>query len=140
MFVRVRLRIERMTEPAPTLKELLGKPHGHRVGLRMQCFQFGGRKKVVSSLPSPKGLVCEVGELALHIGALEAAGRHGCIWPAELDLMTALAGFELESRHADWVGSELTSESSTKSVPRFLNLGRPDRSTRGEAKSRQMDI
>lgn len=36
---------------------------------------------------------------------------HRYIWPAELDLMGALAGFELESRHADWVGSELTAES-----------------------------
>jgi SAM-dependent methyltransferase len=36
---------------------------------------------------------------------------HRYIWPAELDLMAQLAGFELESRHADWVGSEFTSES-----------------------------
>ncbi|HET7506196.1 MAG TPA: class I SAM-dependent methyltransferase [Kofleriaceae bacterium] len=33
------------------------------------------------------------------------------VWPAELDLMAQLAGFELESRHADWSGSELTAES-----------------------------
>jgi SAM-dependent methyltransferase len=33
------------------------------------------------------------------------------IWPAELDLMGQLAGFELESRHADWVGSAFTAES-----------------------------
>jgi SAM-dependent methyltransferase len=33
------------------------------------------------------------------------------IWPAELDLMAQLAGFELESRHADWSGSEFTAES-----------------------------
>jgi SAM-dependent methyltransferase len=33
------------------------------------------------------------------------------IWPAELDLMAQLAGFDLESRHADWSGSELTAES-----------------------------
>jgi SAM-dependent methyltransferase len=33
------------------------------------------------------------------------------IWPAELDLMAQLAGFELESRHADWTGSEFTAES-----------------------------
>ena len=37
--------------------------------------------------------------------------RHRYIWPAELDLMGQLAGFELESRHADWTGSEFTSES-----------------------------
>ena len=33
------------------------------------------------------------------------------IWPAELDLMGRLAGFELESRHADWSGGEFTTES-----------------------------
>jgi SAM-dependent methyltransferase len=36
---------------------------------------------------------------------------HRYIWPAELDLMALLAGFELESRHADWVGSEFNTES-----------------------------
>ena len=36
---------------------------------------------------------------------------HRYIWPAELDLMAQLAGFELESRHADWVGSDFTAES-----------------------------
>ena len=36
---------------------------------------------------------------------------HRYIWPAELDLMGRLAGFELESRHADWKGSEFTAES-----------------------------
>jgi SAM-dependent methyltransferase len=36
---------------------------------------------------------------------------HRYIWPAELDLMAALAGFELESRHADWTGAEFTAES-----------------------------
>lgn len=36
---------------------------------------------------------------------------HRYIWPAELDLMAQLAGFELESRHADWAGSEFTAES-----------------------------
>ena len=29
---------------------------------------------------------------------------HRYIWPAELDLMAQLAGFELEARHADWAG------------------------------------
>ena len=38
---------------------------------------------------------------------------HRYIWPAELDLMAQLAGFELESRHADWSGSELTAESGS---------------------------
>jgi SAM-dependent methyltransferase len=36
---------------------------------------------------------------------------HRYIWPAELDLMAELAGFELESRHADWSGAEFTSDS-----------------------------
>jgi SAM-dependent methyltransferase len=36
---------------------------------------------------------------------------HRYIWPAELDLMAEMAGFELESRHADWVGSPFTAES-----------------------------
>jgi SAM-dependent methyltransferase len=35
------------------------------------------------------------------------------IWPSELDLMAQLAGFELESRHADWTGAEFTAESSS---------------------------
>ena len=30
---------------------------------------------------------------------------HRYVWPAELDLMGRLAGFELESRHADWSGA-----------------------------------
>jgi SAM-dependent methyltransferase len=38
---------------------------------------------------------------------------HRYIWPAELDLMGKLAGFELESRHADWAGTELTADSSS---------------------------
>ena len=38
---------------------------------------------------------------------------HRYIWPAELDLMGQLAGFELESRHADWQGSEFTAESTS---------------------------
>jgi len=36
---------------------------------------------------------------------------HRYIWPAELDLMARLAGFELESRDADWVGTPFTAES-----------------------------
>ena len=37
--------------------------------------------------------------------------RHRYIWPAELDLMGELAGFELESRSADWAGDEFTADS-----------------------------
>ena len=36
---------------------------------------------------------------------------HRYIWPAELDLMAQLAGFGLETRHADWLGTEFTAES-----------------------------
>ncbi|MFJ5110167.1 class I SAM-dependent methyltransferase [Streptomyces sp. NPDC088551] len=36
---------------------------------------------------------------------------HRYIWPAELDLMARLAGFELETRHGDWDGSAFTAES-----------------------------
>lgn len=36
---------------------------------------------------------------------------HRYIWPTELDLMAQLAGFELESRHADWDGAAFTAES-----------------------------
>ncbi|MDN0196591.1 class I SAM-dependent methyltransferase [Streptomyces sp. S.PNR 29] len=36
---------------------------------------------------------------------------HRYIWPAELDLMAQLAGFELETRHADWGGAAFTAES-----------------------------
>lgn len=35
------------------------------------------------------------------------------IWPSELDLMGQLAGFTLESRYADWEGSEFTGESES---------------------------
>lgn len=40
-----------------------------------------------------------------------ARSPHRYVWPAELDLMAQLAGFALESRHADWSGTELTAES-----------------------------
>jgi len=36
---------------------------------------------------------------------------HRYVWPAELDLMAQLAGFELEARHADWEMNEFTAES-----------------------------
>jgi len=38
---------------------------------------------------------------------------HRYIWPAELDLMGQLAGFELESRHADWSGAEFNADSGS---------------------------
>jgi hypothetical protein len=36
---------------------------------------------------------------------------HRYAWPAELDLMAQLAGFEMETRHADWRGGEFTADS-----------------------------
>ena len=54
---------------------------------------------------------------------------HRYVWPAELDLMAQLAGFELQSRHADWDGSDFTAESrSHVSVYRLppRSLGEPD--------------
>ncbi len=38
---------------------------------------------------------------------------HRYIWPAELDLMAQLAGFQLETRHADWAASPFTAESQS---------------------------
>ncbi|GAA0221208.1 class I SAM-dependent methyltransferase [Saccharothrix mutabilis subsp. mutabilis] len=40
-----------------------------------------------------------------------ARSPHRYIWPAELDLMARLAGFTLESRHADWTGAPFTADS-----------------------------
>ena len=36
---------------------------------------------------------------------------HRYIWPSELDLMARIAGFVLESRHADWEGGAFTADS-----------------------------
>ncbi len=36
---------------------------------------------------------------------------HRYVWPSELDLMGRLAGFRLESRHADWTGTPFTEDS-----------------------------
>ena len=36
---------------------------------------------------------------------------HRYIWPAELDLMAQLAGFQLESRHGNWSGAPFTADS-----------------------------
>jgi SAM-dependent methyltransferase len=38
---------------------------------------------------------------------------HRYIWPAELDLMAYIAGFELEVRYADWARAEFTAESGS---------------------------
>ena len=43
--------------------------------------------------------------------AVTGRSPHRYVWPAELDLMAQIAGFELESRHADWLGAEFTAES-----------------------------
>jgi hypothetical protein len=49
-----------------------------------------------------------------HRQARVTRSPHRYIWPAEMDLMARLAGFELESRHADWAGSPFTAETSTQ--------------------------
>ncbi|MCC8956260.1 class I SAM-dependent methyltransferase [Bradyrhizobium sp. Pear77] len=40
-----------------------------------------------------------------------ARSTHRYVWPAELDLMARLAGFELEIRSADWRGAPFTADS-----------------------------
>ena len=47
---------------------------------------------------------------------------HRYVWPSELDLMAQLAGFELESRHADWSETPFGEDSpSHVSVYRLRN-------------------
>ncbi len=47
-------------------------------------------------------------------GSVEyGASNFRYIWPAECDLMAQLAGMELESRSADWVGSPFTNDSES---------------------------
>ncbi|MEV0789374.1 GNAT family N-acetyltransferase [Kribbella sp. NPDC050459] len=48
---------------------------------------------------------------------------HRYIWPAELDLMAQLAGFTLESRHADWAGTPFTATSPSHVSVYRLPLG-----------------
>ncbi|MDN3353697.1 class I SAM-dependent methyltransferase [Actinomadura sp. DC4] len=48
---------------------------------------------------------------------------HRYVWPAELDLMARLAGFELETRHADWAGAEFTAGSPSHVSVYRLPLG-----------------
>ena len=50
---------------------------------------------------------------------------HRYVWPAELDLMAQIAGFELESRHEDWTGSAFT-ESSRSHVSVYRLPGHPE--------------
>lgn len=51
---------------------------------------------------------------------------HRYVWPSELDLMARLAGFALESRHADWQGSPFTATSTSHvSVYRLEGAERP---------------
>jgi SAM-dependent methyltransferase len=49
---------------------------------------------------------------------------HRYVWPAELDLMAQLAGFDLESRHADWTGAPFTADSRSH-VSVYRLPGRP---------------
>lgn len=39
--------------------------------------------------------------------------QHRYVWPSELDLMAQLAGFALESRHADWAGAPFNDASTS---------------------------
>ncbi|HEY3556514.1 MAG TPA: GNAT family N-acetyltransferase [Kribbella sp.] len=48
---------------------------------------------------------------------------HRYIWPAELDLMAQLAGFTLESRHADWSGTPFTADSPSHVTVYRLPIG-----------------
>ncbi len=62
---------------------------------------------------------------------------HRYIWPAELDLMARLGGFELESRWADWDRSAFTAESGShvsvyRLVDPILNGPASDRTAHGE--------
>ncbi|MFF4053928.1 class I SAM-dependent DNA methyltransferase [Streptomyces chartreusis] len=58
---------------------------------------------------------------------------HRYVWPSELDLMAQLAGFELESRHADWQGAPFTADSashvSVYRLPGGTNLAPVDEAT-----------
>lgn len=42
-----------------------------------------------------------------------ARSPHRFVWPAELDLMGRIAGFDLESRTANWAGDPFTAESGS---------------------------
>jgi SAM-dependent methyltransferase len=42
-----------------------------------------------------------------------ARSPHRYVWPAELDLMARIAGFDLESRTANWAGDPFTAESGS---------------------------
>lgn len=49
---------------------------------------------------------------------------HRYVWPAELDLMARIAGFDLESRTANWTGAPFTAESGSHvSVYRLADEG-----------------
>jgi SAM-dependent methyltransferase len=49
---------------------------------------------------------------------------HRYVLPGELDLMAEMAGFELESRHGDWVGAPFTEESTSHVSVYRLSHGR----------------
>jgi SAM-dependent methyltransferase len=50
---------------------------------------------------------------------------HRYVWPAELDLMARLAGFTLETRQANWIGSPFTTESRSHVSVYRLKGGEP---------------
>ncbi|ROS30443.1 class I SAM-dependent methyltransferase [Cellulomonas sp. PhB150] len=71
-------------------------------------------------------------------GTQASLGRspHRYVWPAELDLMGQLAGFELEARWSDWDGSGFTADSrSHVSVYRLAGSGSATGTDAGDAGS-----
>jgi hypothetical protein len=72
--------------------------------------------------------VVNQGLISHHFSLIDGAWERNSIpfryvWPAELDLMAQLAGFELETRDADWRGTEFTAESrSHVSVYRLVTV------------------
>ena len=71
------------------------------------------------TLAQPSDLI-DIAELvtAYYTRTPDGSMRYGVhhyryVWPAECDLMAALAGMSLESRQADWSGSPFTGDSES---------------------------
>ena len=83
----------------------------------------GQRATVFASAPGYLGIdtfdVVEQHVVSHHVtfddGREARLGRsaHRYVWPGELDLMGQLAGFSLESRHADWADAPFTEDSTS---------------------------
>jgi SAM-dependent methyltransferase len=82
----------------------------------------GGQGRVFTLDPDHVGIETfddPLGQIAWSHHWMEVGGRlvrhsapYRYVWPAELDLMARLAGFELEHRWADWDRSPFTAEST----------------------------